>query len=350
MEAKMTKSHVWGEKETEFFFSLTPERILDAVEASGLRCTGRCFQLNSMENRVYEVELELDDDVEVKSPSERFRIVKFYRPGRWSKEQILEEHQFLLDLEDSEIRISAPERFSDGETLHQLDDLHIWYAVFPKVGGRSPDELSMEQAQVLGRLIARLHNIGAARPAEHRVVLDTDSYGRENLEYLLANNAIPLDFERRFREAMESIIQLSEPWFQAAEYQKIHGDAHLGNLLVHPEKGMLWVDFDDCVRGPCVQDLWLVTPGRDEWSHRQREWLLDGYTQMRDFDRSTLRLIEPLRALRMLHFHAWIHKRWQDPAFPRTFPHFGSMAYWQDALITMEEQMRLVQMEAQRQI
>ncbi|MEM1010391.1 MAG: phosphotransferase [Myxococcota bacterium] len=173
----MTTS-AWG-AETQFFFSLTPDRILDAVEASGLRCTGRCFQLNSMENRVYEIEIQLDDDEEVNSVSDRFRIVKFYRPGRWTREQILDEHRFLLDLEEAELPVAAPLAFADGDTLHCLEDLDIHYAVFAKFGGRNPDEFQVEQLERMGRLLARMHRVGSMRPAPHRIVINSVTYGEE---------------------------------------------------------------------------------------------------------------------------------------------------------------------------
>jgi Ser/Thr protein kinase RdoA (MazF antagonist) len=336
----------WGSEETQTFFSLTPERILDAVEASGLRCTGRCLTLNSMENRVYEVELELDPDVELRSPSERFRIAKFYRPGRWTQEQILQEHQFLQDLREEEIPVVAPIPFEDGRTLHQLDDTNIWYTVFPKVGGRSPDELNDEQLARIGRLLARMHNVGAVKQAPDRVRIHPDTYGRQSLAYLLESKTLPWNIEEQYKDIVEHICDLCTPWFEQAEVQRVHGDCHLGNLLWGPE-GPFWVDFDDMVQGPCVQDIWLVTPGRDEWATRQRNILLDAYEMMRPFDYSTLRLVEPLRALRMIHFHAWISKRWKDPAFPHAFPQFGTDKYWQEELHALAEQRQLIQARAQ---
>ena len=335
-------SSAWGDAETQFFFSLTPDRILDAVEASGLRCTGRCLQLNSMENRVYEIEIILPDDVEETSASDRFRVVKFYRPGRWTKEQILEEHQFLQDLIEQEIPVAAPERFADGETLHCLKDLSIYYAVFAKFGGRNPDELQVEQLEQLGRLLARVHAVGASRPAVHRLHINPTTYGLENLRYILAQKLVPPQLEGAYKAVVEKICEKIEPWFDGISIHRIHGDAHMGNLLWHPDRGPRLVDFDDMVIGPAVQDIWLATPGRDAWSLQEREILLEGYTQMRSFDRRTLRLIEPLRALRFVHFHAWIGKRWTDPAFPRVFPQYGTHNYWQEALTGLEDQWRAI--------
>ncbi|MCB9641670.1 MAG: serine/threonine protein kinase [Myxococcales bacterium] len=341
-------SSAWGDVETQYFYSLTPDRILDAVEASGLQCTGRCLQLNSMENRVYEIEIVLDDDAVVASPSDRFRVVKFYRPGRWSKEQILDEHQFLLDLQENDIPVAAPERFPDGETLHCLGDLSIYYCVFPKFGGRNPDELSVDQLEQLGRLLARMHNVGAIRPAPHRIQINPTTYGIDNLRYILDEKLLPTEQEKPYRELVEKICETTAPWFAEATYQRVHGDAHMGNLLWHPDRGPRLVDFDDMVMGPPVQDIWLATPGRDVWSIQEREILLEGYEQMRDFERKSLRLIEPLRALRFVHFHAWIGKRWTDQAFPRAFPHYGSSNYWAEAVSDLREQLRLIEEEAQK--
>jgi Ser/Thr protein kinase RdoA (MazF antagonist) len=332
----------WGQSETQFFFELTPDVILDAVEAAGFRCTGRVLPLNSMENRVYEVELELDEGVTPVTPSEKFRIVKFYRPGRWTEAQILEEHQFLQDLEAAEIPAVAPLKFSDGSTLKKLAKGEIWYTVFPKVGGRSPDELSEDQLEQVGRLLARLHQVGATREAPNRIQLNPHTYGIENLNYLLKAKAIPAEIENRYQTVVNRICDISTPWFDEKTFQRIHGDCHLGNLL-WGSAGLFWVDFDDMVRGPKVQDLWLLIPGRDQDARRQLNALLEGYEQMLPFDRSTLRLIEPLRALRFVHFSAWISKRWSDPAFPKYFAHFGSARYWQEQLADLEDQLRLIE-------
>ncbi len=335
-------SFAWGSAETKFFFELTPERILDAVEASGYRCTGRCLTLNSMENRVYEVELELDEGQTVSTPSEKFRVVKFYRPGRWSETQILEEHEFLNDLKSSEIPAVAPLPFKDGKTLHKMSDLDIWYTVFPKVGGRSPDELQPDQLEQIGRLLARMHNVGATKDAPHRITLNPASYGLENLNFLLTSNSLPVDIRDRYKQLVEDICRIVEPWFAKTKIQRIHGDCHPGNLL-WGTAGAFFVDFDDMVRGPCVQDLWLLVPGRDETSIRQMNQMISGYEQMREFDWDSLKLVEPLRALRFIHFSAWIAKRWNDPAFTRTFTQFGTSRYWHEQVSDLQEELELIQ-------
>lgn len=339
--------HVWGESETEFFYSLTPERILEAVEAAGYRCTGRVLAMNSMENRVYDVELDVDDPEAYENPSERFRIVKFYRPGRWSLDQILDEHDFLLDLWDHEIPVTPPVAFEDGDTVRPMPDGEILYSIFPKRGGRAPQELDDEQLARLGRLIARVHNVGQVEEAEYRLTLGPETYGLANLEWLLENDRIPAEMRESYAETVEAICEISAPWFEATPVQRIHGDCHLGNILWRPE-GMVLIDFDDMAMGPCAQDLWLLVPGRDDVARQQWEVLLEGYEMMRRFDRRSLRLVEPLRALRFVHFSAWIAKRWEDPAFPDAFPEFGSQRYWNEQLMDLKEQLALVREQAER--
>ena len=326
------ESTAWGKKPTQFFYDITPDKVLTAVESAGLVCTGRCIAMASMENRVYEVELDVEslDRKTLHTPSDRYRIAKFYRPGRWSEEQILEEHRFLLDLQEQEIPAIAPIVFEDGKTLKPVGDSGIWYALFPKVGGRSPDELSDEQLTRLGRLQARIHNVGGAREAKTRLHLNPQTYGLGHLDYLLQNRIVPPEHERKFEALVREICDLSAPWFAETKIQRIHGDCHFNNLLWN-EKGPFFLDFDDMVNGPPVQDLWLMIPGvpsRDPEAKRQFEILLTAYEQMREFDHRSLRLIEPLRALRFVHFCAWMSKRWEDPAFPRAFPHYGTPKYW----------------------
>lgn len=319
---------------TRFFHGLTPERILEAVESEGFLCTGRCLALNSLENRVYDVELELDETPA--TPSDRFRVVKFYRPGRWTREQIQEEHSFLLDLVDREIPVVAPEFLADDETLGEIADLGIYYAVFPRAQGRLRDEISEEEAGQLGRLIARVHAVGATRESPSRLLLDPTTYGRDNLDFLLDSGVIPPTYRDRYRTLVESVCDRSEPWFDDTDVQTIHGDCHLGNVLWGREGAML-VDFDDMLVGPCVQDLWLLAAGRDAWARSRRTAIIEGYEEMRDFDRLSLRLIEPLRVLRLVHFAAWIARRWEDASFPRTFPDFESDRFWVGQMEAIQE-------------
>jgi len=334
------KLSAFGEQETQYFYSLTPDKILDAVEAFGFTCTGRCMALNSMENRVYDVEIEIEEK-HPRCPSDRFRIVKFYRPGRWSKEQILEEHQFLLDLVEYEIPAVAPIVFANGETLLDVPGAGIWCAVFPKVGGRSPDELSPEQIPQVGRLLARMHGVGATRQAPTRLEISPQTFLLDNLDYLQREKVLPPAIENRYEFVVRSAAEITAPWFTQAQSQRIHGDCHLGNLLFGTD-GFFWVDFDDMLRGPCVQDMWLLVGGRDAAATEKLDLLVEAYEQMRDFDRSTLRLIEPLRTMRVVHFNTWIAKRWSDPAFPRAFVEYGTERYWQEQLQFLEEQLELI--------
>lgn len=332
---------VWGNQETQFFFALTPDKILDAVEAAGIQCSGRVLQLNSLENRVYEVELEIDDPSTLRTPSERFRIAKFYRPGRWSAGQILEEHQFLADLVEDEIPAVAPMPFPDGSTLQQCAETGIWFCLFPKIGGRVEHEHDPSQLAQLGRLLARLHNVGAARQAEHRIRLTPTTYGYNNLQVCLSEKIVPAHLAKAYEELVGRILDLISPLFEDAPYQRIHGDCHNGNLL-WGSNGAFLVDFDDMVIGPPVQDIWLLIPGRDEDTQQQRRALLEGYEQMRSFDYTTLRLIEPLRTLRMIHFATWIGKRLSDPAFPNAFPDYGTERYWRELMQDLFEQLELM--------
>ncbi len=326
-------SSSWGDSTTKFFFELTPDRVLDAVETAGIRCTGRCQPLNSFENRVYDVEIEWEGEGKPRAASDAHRVVKFYRPGRWSREQILEEHSFLADLEAAEIPAVAPIKFLDGSTLKTLES-GIHYCLFPKIGGRAPDELDDEGLRRVGRLLARIHGVGRAKTADTRVRLSPDSYGIANLEYLLEKNLIPEEFRGRYEMAAREICALTREWFLETKYQRIHGDCHLGNLLFG-SSGWFFVDFDDMVMAPPVQDLWLLLPSRDR---QKLEVLLEGYEEIGEFDRTSLRLIEPLRALRFIHYTGWVARRWDDPAFPLAFPNFGSYRYWKDETEDLERQ------------
>ncbi|MBS1961329.1 MAG: serine/threonine protein kinase [Bdellovibrionales bacterium] len=328
----------WGDATTRTFFELTPDRVLDAVESAGVKCTGRCLAANSFENRVYDVEIETDEAP--KTPAENRRIVKFYRPGRWTKDQILEEHAFLADLGAAEIPAVAPLPFADGSTLRTLDS-GIHYCLFPKIGGRAPDELDDESMRRVGRLLARIHQVGAAREAKHRIRLTPETYGIANLEFLLEKGLIPGEFRERYETAARAICAHTSPWFAEARVQRVHGDCHLGNLLQRGGGGArasdawFFVDFDDLCVAPPAQDLWLLLPGRDR---QKLEVLLEGYEEIGDFDRTTLRLIEPLRALRFIHYTGWVARRWDDPAFPQAFPQFGTYRYWKDETEDLERQ------------
>ena len=320
---------------TKAFFELSPERVLCAVESLGVRCTGRVLALNSMENRVYEVELDVDLPPGA-SRWDAFRVIKFYRPGRWTREQILEEHQFLKDAADAELPVVVPLEFTSGSTVELVPDTNMLYAVFPKAAGRIRDELAVDELEQVGRLIARLHNVGAKSLFSSRLSLTVQSYGYANLEFLQRERLIPDSVESYYRRLAEQICAVSEPWFNDVPLQRIHGDCHLGNILWLGAQCFM-VDFDDSVLGPCVQDLWLLTPGRDIDSLQRQNAILEGYRSMRPFSNDSMRLREPLRALRMIHFTTWIAKRYEDPAFKRVFVDYGTERYWREQLIGLQE-------------
>lgn len=333
------QTKAWGDSDTKFFYQLTPEKILESVEDFGLQCTGRCNALNSMENRVYDIEL-LDEDDNDKHVNV---IAKFYRPGRWSKQQILEEHNFLQSLVDVEVPVVSPiAHRSSQETLLKMQDSEIYFALFPKIGGRSPDELSNEEYIMVGRLIGRMHNVGQTLNADHRVRISPESYGTSYLSFFENSDCVPPEYKTPLCQLVEAIANASEPIFSQVKTHAIHGDAHLGNLL-NGREGFFWVDFDDMVVGPAVQDLWLILSGRDEFAKTQLRHLLEGYQTMRPFDHNELRLIEPLRALRMIHFAAWIGIRWQDPAFQRAFPFYRESLYWNNLCRDLGEQLQFIQ-------
>ncbi len=309
-----------------YFFNLTPDIIIKAIEANGLEPTGHCMALNSYENRVYD--LKLDDDTHI--------VSKFYRPGRWTREQILEEHNFLLELKEDEIPVCAPVPFSDGETLHEIEG--IYYAIWPRTGGRATDEFSDNELQVLGRLLARIHNMGAVKESGYRIELTGDTYGLQPLSFLKENNFLPSNCKGRYTEAVNEIVKIYETLSEDVPFHRIHGDCHLGNLL-YGNEGWFFLDFDDFLTGPAVQDVWMLVPARDTEGLRQREIFLDAYRLFRDFDNSWLRLIEPLRALRYIRYSAWLAKRWEDPIFPSAFPHFGTDSYWEDETADLEDQL-----------
>jgi len=327
----------------EHFYSLVPEAVLGAVESAlgnGARATGRCLSLNSLENRVYDIELEDDRHV----------IVKFYRPGRWSREAILDEHRFLEELASAEVTAVPPLSLQGGTTVESTAPGHddgIFFAVFPKVRGRSLQELSDAQLERCGRFLGRLHNVGALGQAPHRPHLTAADYGGKALAHLLQSGVIDIQLQSRYERAATAIVSAAAAALSGVPTHRLHGDCHLGNLLWQ-ESQPFFVDFDDMLTGPAVQDIWMVVRGRDAESDRQRAVLLAGYEQMRRFDHTTLRLIEPLRGLRMIHFSAWIARRYSDPTFPRMFPEFLEYRYWADEAAALEEQKELIAAEASR--
>jgi Ser/Thr protein kinase RdoA (MazF antagonist) len=324
---------------------LTPDVVIDALESLGLACDGRLQALSSYENRVYQVNLEDGQVV----------VAKFYRPARWSAAQILEEHAFAAELQTAEVPVVAP-LVLQGATLHQHADFH--FAVCPRRGGRSPELDDEEVLEWIGRFLARLHNVGAALPFAQRPALDLQTFGREPLDWLLTHEMIPLDvqsaWQRKCEEALALIARHSVLTGAPADITRLrlHGDCHPGNILWTPVDvpaaagpGPHFVDLDDARTGPAVQDLWMLLSGDRAQRTYQLSCLLDGYEQLRDFDRRELALIEPLRTLRLIHYSAWLARRWDDPTFPHNFPWFGSSDYWQGQVQMLEDQIEVMQDE-----
>ncbi len=326
------------------FAGLTPEAVLDALDAVGLRGDGRLLQLNSYENRVFQVFLE----------DARVVVPKFYRPGRWSDAQILEEHQFALELAAEEIPVAAPLALTAAAdapgaakvigTNHTLAHLATpaatRLAVMPRRAGGAPE---LEDAQTLawiGRFLGRIHTVGRRRRFSHRRTLTVSSYGRAARDWLAQHEALPQDARALWFSAADAALDAAERHAEAcadADVLRLHGDCHPGNLL-WTDDGPHFVDLDDAVNGPAVQDLWMLLSGERTAMARQLRAVLSGYEQFAEFDRRELRLIEPLRTLRMLHHSAWIAQRWADPAFPIAFPWFAGSAYWQQQAIQLREQ------------
>lgn len=318
------------------FESLTPQRIVEAVEALGMWLPGEPFTLNSYENRVFLV-----------SDDERRRwVVKFYRPDRWREAQIREEHTFLAELADADVPVAAPWQNAQGETLH--DAYGFRFALFPHVPGQAPELENPEHLYALGELIGRLHAVSERRDFEKRPRLDPETLAAQSREQVLAGawlNRRQRQTYARISETLQSL--LSERAWPAGVEIRAHGDCHLGNILGRDQEFAL-VDFDDCCMAPAVQDLWmLLTAQNDQELHMQLSELLEGYEQHRDFDRRQLEWIEPLRALRLMRHSAWLVARWEDPAFPRAFPWVASEDYW-DQHIRILEQQRMVLDGSQR--
>ena len=312
--------------------TLTPDVVLDALAAVGLYGDGRLMALSSYENRVYQVHLE--DAYE----GQAIVVAKFYRPDRWSEAQILEEHAFAAELAQAEVPAVAP-LAPAGATLHHHGGFA--FSVSPRRGGRRPELDDGEVLEWIGRFLGRLHNVGAVAPFRTRPALNIASFAIEPRDWLLANHAIPMEVEREWREHFEHALAAITAAFDAAKgcaSIRLHGDCHPGNILWTPDAGPHFVDLDDARSGPAVQDLWMLLSGDRGQRQRQLGALVDGYEQMRELDRRELALIEPLRTLRLIHYSAWLARRWDDPAFPQAFPWFGTPDYWRDQVLMLKEQ------------
>jgi Ser/Thr protein kinase RdoA (MazF antagonist) len=318
------------------YSALGPDEVLNAVESCGFETSGRMLALNSYENRVYRVELEDD------SSGRRFVVAKFYRPQRWSDETIREEHAFSLELAEDEIPVVAP-LLVDGLSLHT----HAGYrfALYPLQGGRWPDLETTDDMIWMGRFIARIHNVGGKHPFEQRPEISIQHLGREPAEYLQTNGFIPSHIEAAYRTLTDDLLLGIEAAFdRAGTYTtlRLHGDCHRGNVL-WTDKGPHFVDLDDCCSGPAIQDLWMLLSGERAEMTGQLCDLLEGYNDFAELNLRELNLIEALRTLRIMHYAAWLARRWDDPAFPLAFPWFNNTNYWEGHILELREQMSRLQ-------
>lgn len=320
-----------GATDVKPFTGLSPEVVLDAAASVGLDVDGRLFALNSYENRVYQL-----------GSTDGMLVLKFYRPARWSDAQIDEEHVFTEELAAAELPVAAPVRL-EGRTLFKFREFR--FAAFPWMAGRAPELDAPEARQIFGRTLARMHQIGARQPFLVRPKLGVRRLGWEAREQVLSGELLPEYLHARYESVSATLLERVEQTFlDAGDVRdiRIHGDCHMGNLLWN-ERGPVLVDLDDCAMGPRVQDLWMMLAGSG--SEQQRQWseLLEGYAQFADFDFREVRLIEALRALRMLHHAAWVSHRWLDPAFPRAFPWLGEARYWEGYLRDLIEQVEVIE-------
>jgi Ser/Thr protein kinase RdoA (MazF antagonist) len=318
--------------EIHAFAELAPDQILDAVETTGCRCDGHLLALNSYENRVYQIGIEGQEPL----------VAKFYRPGRWSDGAIDEEHAFSVELQALDIPVVAPLRDADGVSLHRHGPFR--FALYRRHGGRAPDLEDPQLLEQMGRVIARLHNVGALRPFSQRPSLTPERFGIDAYRYLLEAGFIPDSLVNAYRSLCEDLMERIRGCYERAgevPYLRLHGDCHAGNVLSR-HRQLHIVDLDDACMGPAVQDIWMLLSGERAHMTARLADVLEGYTQFREFDPRQLHLLEALRTLRMMHYAAWLARRWEDPAFPRAFPYFNTERYWGEHILSLREQAALM--------
>ena len=324
------------------FETLTPDVVMDALASVGLLGDGRLQALSSYENRVYQLHLE-----DAHPAGGQIVVAKFYRPERWSDAQIQEEHSFSAELMAAEIPVIGPLTLNSNTlnraTLHHFAGFA--FSVSPRRGGRPPELDNFEVLEWIGRFLARIHTVGAGKPFTSRPALDLQSFGTDSRDWLLGEQIIPLDVQSAWEDMSAQALEVVAREFAPARQIRLHGDCHPGNILWTPVDapassgpGPHFVDLDDARSGPAVQDLWMLISGDRQQRSRQLGALVDGYEQFREFDRCELALIEPLRTLRLIHYSAWLARRWTDPTFPINFPWFGSSDYWKGQVLMLQEQ------------
>ncbi len=314
------------------FAALVPDFILDALDSVGLHGDGRLLALNSYENRVYQVGMEEGAPL----------VAKFYRPERWSAAAILEEHDFTRELAEREIPVVPALPLAGGKTLHEYRGFR--FAVFAKRGGRAPELDQRGTLEWMGRFIGRIHAVGALHPYRERPALNIETFGEEPRDYLLAHDFIPPDLAASYQSTVELALTGIRRCYEragAVPVLRLHGDCHPGNVLWSGD-GPHFVDFDDSRMGPAVQDLWMLLSGERGDMVRQLADVLAGYEDFHEFDPRELHLVEALRTLRLIHYSAWLARRWNDPAFTAAFPWFNTQRYWQDRILELREQIALM--------
>jgi len=313
------------------FQRLTPDFVMDATESQGFHCDCRVFSLNSYENRVYQVGVEDGPPL----------IAKFYRPVRWSDDQIREEHQFCFELAGHELPVVAPWCNAAGDSLFAYEGFR--FALYPRQGGHAPEFDNLDNLLILGRMLGRMHRIGQVRPFTYRPVLDSQSFGHASVA-LVSERFVPAEYRESYGAVTSQLLAAVDAIMADAgsvAWIRTHGDCHSGNILWR-DGAPHFVDFDDARMAPAVQDLWMMLSGDRPRQLAQLAELAEGYGEFCDFNPRELRLIESLRALRMLHYSAWLARRWEDPMFPRTFPWFNTNQYWGEQILHLREQLALL--------
>lgn len=313
------------------FDDLSIDTVIDAVESLGFLSDLRVFPLNSYENRVYQVGIEDAQPL----------IAKFYRPERWTDEQILEEHSFSLALHEAEIPVIPPMQI-DGKTLFNFGKYR--FSLAERKGGHAPELDNLDTIYTLGQHLGRIHALGASQDFQHRLTINVDDFAISSREFLLREDFIPTSLVASYDAVSEQLIEQLVPQFNEVDYVpiRLHGDCHPGNILTRPDS-LYIVDLDDCRSGPAIQDLWMLLSGENDQKQRQMMEILEGYEEFFDFNRAELKLIEPLRTIRLMHYAAWLARRWHDPAFPHAFPWFNTERYWASHIQELKEQLFALQ-------
>ena len=306
--------------------ALTPDLVMDAVESLGLLTDQRVFPLNSYENRVYQV--GIDESVPV--------IVKFYRPNRWSRDAILEEHDFTRELKAADLSVVEPSQIN-GQTLHHFEGFD--FAVFPRQGGYAPEIDSFDTLFRLGNTVGRMHQVGSVKPFEYRRSMSIEDWASKNRDFLMQGGFLSDSLAPAYETLSADLIEKMEQIWEGVDYTpiRLHGDCHIGNILWRDDTAH-FVDFDDCIMGPAIQDIWLFLSGDRMQQTGQLMEFIEGYEEFYEFEPKQLRLIETLRTMRMMNYAAWLARRWEDPAFPMHFPWFNTERYWSEHILELREQ------------